>query len=183
MFAAQNRPTDTGGHSCRMKFLLIDAITDVVPGKRLGAVKALSRAEEYLADHFPKRPVMPGVLMLEVMVQAAAWLDRLTTDYAHSMVLLREARNIKYGHFVTPGEILTVDVKILKDVDGGLLCQGRGRVGQKSAVSGRFEIATFSLADTRPEMAPVDESIRRFLRGLADALVPKRFMFSEQPSS
>ncbi len=166
-----------------MKFLLIDAVVDLIPGKRLKAVKALSRAEEYLADHFPTRPVMPGVLMLEVMVQAAAWLDHLTTDFAHSMVLLREARNIKYGHFVTPGERLEVDVKVLKQVEGGFLCQGRGCVDQKTAVSGRFEVAAFNLADTHPEMAAVDEGIRRHLRELADALVPKRLTFSEQPSS
>ena len=166
-----------------MKFYLIDKILEVALGESLRAVKTLSRAEEYLADHFPKRPVMPGVLMLETMVQAAAWLERLTSGFAHSMVLLREARNIKYGHFVTPGERLEVHVRFIKTLEDGYLCQGRGRVGEESAVSGRFEITAFNLADTRPELAETDERIKRHVREMADVLVPEGYAFSGQPSS
>ena len=50
-----------------MRFVLIDRIQEIVPGQSLTAVKNLSLAEEYLADHFPGFPVMPGVLMLEGM--------------------------------------------------------------------------------------------------------------------
>ena len=53
-----------------MRFLLIDRILDLEPGRNLVAVKNLSMAEEYLADHFPGFPVMPGVLMLEALTQA-----------------------------------------------------------------------------------------------------------------
>ena len=56
-------------------FLLIDRIIDFQPGAKITAVKSLTMAEEYLADHFPNFPVMPGVLMLEAMTQAAAWAD------------------------------------------------------------------------------------------------------------
>ena len=61
-----------------MRFVLIDRILDVQPGQSLVAVKNLSLAEEYLADHFPGFPVMPGVLMLEALTQAGAWLIRET---------------------------------------------------------------------------------------------------------
>ena len=54
-----------------MRFVLIDRITEINPGQSLTAVKNLSLAEEYLADHFPGFPVMPGVLMLEALTQAA----------------------------------------------------------------------------------------------------------------
>ena len=59
-----------------MRFVLIDRIVEVRPGQSLVAVKNLSLAEEYLADHFPGFPVMPGVLMLEALTQAGAWLIR-----------------------------------------------------------------------------------------------------------
>src|SRR5438045_4046552 len=78
-----------------MRFVLVDRITELHPGQSLVAVKNLSLAEEYLADHFPGFPVMPGVLMLEAMTQAGAWLIGAREDFAHSAVLLKEARNGK----------------------------------------------------------------------------------------
>src|SRR5690349_1993879 len=59
-----------------MRFTLIDRIVELEPGARIKAIKALSMAEEYLGDHFPKFPVLPGVLMLEALTQAGAWLVR-----------------------------------------------------------------------------------------------------------
>src|ERR687888_105779 len=60
-----------------MRFNLVDRIVEVQPGRSLRAVKNLTLGEEYLADHFPAFPVMPGVLMLEALVEAGAWLLRL----------------------------------------------------------------------------------------------------------
>ena len=56
-----------------MRFNLVDRIVEVQPGRSLQAVKNLTLGEEYLADHFPTFPVMPGVLMLETLVEAGAW--------------------------------------------------------------------------------------------------------------
>ncbi|MEM8865751.1 MAG: beta-hydroxyacyl-ACP dehydratase, partial [Planctomycetota bacterium] len=61
-----------------MRFWLLDAIEEVSPDERLVAVKNVSYSEEYLQDHFPEFPVLPGVFMLEAATQAAAWLLRLT---------------------------------------------------------------------------------------------------------
>ncbi|HWC90817.1 MAG TPA: beta-hydroxyacyl-ACP dehydratase, partial [Pirellulales bacterium] len=77
---------------------------DLQPGVRITTIKSLSLAEEYLADHFPRFPVMPGVLMLESLTQTGAWLVRASEDFAHSMVLLKEARNVKFANFVVPGQ-------------------------------------------------------------------------------
>ena len=74
----------------------------------------LAPEEEYLQDHFPRFPVMPGVLMLETLYQAAAWLICVTDDFQHSTILLKEARNIKYADFVQPGQKLVVSVEILE---------------------------------------------------------------------
>src|SRR5512146_209795 len=95
-----------------MKFVLIDRITELVPGERIVAVKALSLAEEYLADHFPRFPVLPGVLMIEALVQSSAWLVRATEDFAHSMLLLAEAKNVTYKSFVSPGQVLELAVEV-----------------------------------------------------------------------
>src|SRR5436305_12023514 len=91
-----------------MRFHLIDRILELEPGKRIRMVKNLTLAEEYLADHFPTFPVMPGVLMLQTLVEAGAWLLRLTEDYRHSVIVLRDARNVKYGNFMQPGHSLVV---------------------------------------------------------------------------
>ena len=69
-----------------MRFNLIDRIDGWESGKSLKASKFLALGEEYLADHFPRFPVMPGVLMLEACVEAAAWLWRASTGFR----LLRE---------------------------------------------------------------------------------------------
>src|SRR5471032_3291808 len=95
-----------------MRFHLIDRIVEVRPGQALRAIKNLTLGEEYLADHFPSFPVMPGVLMLETLVEAGAWLLRLSEDYRHSVIVLRDARNVKYGNFRQPGFSLVVTAEM-----------------------------------------------------------------------
>ena len=83
-----------------MRFWLLDKIRSYKPEVELSAVKNVTMTEEYLADHFPEFPVLPGVFMLEAATQAAAWLLRLSENFAHSIISLKEARNIKYADFV-----------------------------------------------------------------------------------
>src|SRR5215467_226963 len=97
-----------------MRFHLVDRIVEVIPGRSLRAVKNLTLGEEYLADHFPTFPVMPGVLMLQTLVEAGAWLLRLTDDFKESVIVLREARNVKYGAFMEPGRQMTIMVDLLE---------------------------------------------------------------------
>src|SRR5580700_6333595 len=109
------KPCTSG--DCRMKFNLIDRI-EQVSDERLVAVKNVSLAEEYLGDHFPTFPVLPGVLMLEALVQAAGWLLHRKSGFSKSIAVLKEARNVKYGTFVAPGNSLRVDVEVLKFTEG-----------------------------------------------------------------
>src|SRR6478736_8685095 len=106
------RPGFSTTFGASMRFVLIDRIIDLKPGQSLVAIKNLSLAEEYLADHFPGFPVMPGVLMLEALTQAGAWLLRDMEDFAHSIIVLKQAKTIKYGSFVEPGRQLELRVNL-----------------------------------------------------------------------
>ena len=97
-----------------MRFNLVDRIVEVSPGHRLRAVKNLTLGEEYLADHFPTFPVMPGVLMLQAVAEASAWLWRVTTEFQHTVVVLREVKNCKYGTFMPPGQTLELATELVK---------------------------------------------------------------------
>lgn len=128
-----------------MKFHLIDAIIEQ-SADRVIAIKQVSLAEEYLADHFPSFPVLPGVLMIEAMVQAARAMLALH-DPANARLVLGEVKALKFGAMVRPGEALQVEVTLSKiQDDGSYLCKGAGVVrGPKkehalvqTAVSGRF---------------------------------------------
>src|ERR1700738_3803786 len=111
-----------------MRFVLIDRITELNRGKSLVGVKNLSLAEEYLADHFPGFPVMPGVLMLEALTQAGAWLGRDMEDFAKSIVVLKKAKMIKYGSFVEPGRQLQLRVTLVSHDDREASLKGGGTV-------------------------------------------------------
>lgn len=153
-----------------MRFTLIDRIVDLEPGARIKAVKNLSMAEEYLADHFPGFPVMPGVLMLEAMTQASAWLIRVSEDFAHSMVVLKQARSVKYGQFVEPGQTLEVTAEIVKQDDRETTLKARGMVDGRPTVLARLVLARYNLADDHPERSNRDERIREHLRQLLSLL-------------
>ena len=121
-----------------MRFTLLDRIVLLEPGTRITAVKNLTLSEEYLADHFPLFPVMPGVLMLEAMTQAGAWLIRASEDFAHGVVTLKEARNVKYSNFVAPGQTLTVTAEITQQDSRLTKFKAEGAVDGEVQLSGRL---------------------------------------------
>lgn len=152
-----------------MRFHLLDRI-DELTDTRLVATKAVTQAEEYLGDHFPTFPVLPGVMMLEAATQAAAWLAfvksgfQSTGDYAGpTIAVLRSARNVRYGHFVAPGRSLRITAEYVKATDGGHAFKIEGTVdtsaGDKTAITGKLELACFRLADREASMAAADERL------------------------
>jgi len=147
-----------------MRFNLVDRIVEVQPGRTLRAVKNLTLGEEYLADHFPSFPVMPGVLMLQALVEAGAWLLRLTDDYRHSVIVLREAKNVKYGAFMEPGKQLQITVELLAQEEHTAILKGKGEVDGTSAVSAKLTLGHYNLGDRHPALRPTDEQIVQNLR-------------------
>ncbi|MCH2133897.1 MAG: polyketide synthase dehydratase domain-containing protein [Phycisphaerales bacterium] len=131
-----------------MRFELIDEVLELAPD-RIRAIKQVSAAEEYLGDHFPGFPILPGVMMLETLVQAAR---RLLQPGEADRLVLGQVKAVKYGAMVRPGERLEVEVTALKrDDQGQWSCKGRGIVHraevqnraedgttEETAISGRF---------------------------------------------
>lgn len=138
-----------------MKFFLIDKVHEITP-TRIVASKNVSSAEEYLADHFRSFPVLPGVMMLEALTQAAAWLLYTGTDFSKSMAVLKEARNLRYGNFVAPGNTLQLDVEKVKDTEKGATFKATGLIDGNQALTGRLELVYFNLADKNPQFAGTD---------------------------
>ena len=143
-----------------MRFILLDRVTELERGRRICAVKALTLAEEYLGDHFPIFPVMPGVLMIEALVQTAAMLVRVSNDFGQSIVVLEEARNVKYKSFVKPGNILRLEVEAREIGPGSSSFSGAGYVEDQPMVEARLKLRHFNLADQDKNMGLVDERIK-----------------------
>ena len=142
-----------------MKFILIDKIVSLEEGRKLTAVKNVSLAEEYLGDHFPAFPVLPGVLLLEGLVESASWLVRKTENFAHSMILLAEARNVKYKSFLPPGAQIqyTVEAKVIEESVSSFA--GCGVSEGEKIVEARFGLRHFNLSERNPALATVDAQI------------------------
>lgn len=99
-----------------MHFNLLDAVVEQ-SADRIVTVKQVSNAEEYLQDHFPSFPVLPGVMMVETIVHAARRM--LGARAPGQRLVLGGVRALKYGSFVKPGDTLRVEVNFNKDLGDG----------------------------------------------------------------
>lgn len=144
-----------------MRFQLIDRIEAWEPGKSLRGSKFLALGEEYLADHFPRFPVMPGVLMLEALVEAAAWLWRVSSGYEYTVIVLREVRNVKYGTFMQPGRRMDVAVELIKlEGDRGTF-RGKGvNDAGEQTVAAQFVLHGYTLTARGPAGGEIDQKLR-----------------------
>lgn len=163
-----------------MKFYLIDRLVSVDGTKAVG-VKYVSLAEEYLADHFPTFPVLPGVMMLEAATQACGWVMQERHGFAKPFAVLKEAKNVKYGHFVAPGQQLRVEAEYLKETEGGASFKvtgtvvGEGPTGgwEKTAFTARMEIAYFSLGEKQPALGHLDAGLIQHAKDRFSLIAPK----------
>ncbi len=142
-----------------MRFILIDKIISLENGRQIKAIKSVSLAEEYLADHFPTFPVLPGGLLLEGLIESATWMVRRTENFAHSMILLEQARNVKYKSFLAPGATIeyTVEAKTIEENRSSFT--GFGSSEGERIIEARFGLRHFNLVDQNPAMAAVDARV------------------------
>lgn len=125
-----------------MHFSVIDKIIAWEPGGWIRAEKHLRGDECFLPDHFPGTPVMPGVLILEAMVQAGDWLIQSGRREPPGRFCLRALRAVKFVHFVQPGETLKISVKLVEENadQAELACQAA--VDDRMVASARMTLAS-----------------------------------------
>lgn len=141
-----------------MRFELIDRVVDRQADSLTG-IKTVSAAEEYLADHFPGFPVLPGVMMLEALVQAARLFVAGQADGRDAggevsggqsgggwPLVVTQVRNVRYGNMVRPGQALVVRVTLRKREGASYEFQGEGTVDGQVAVQGRFRLEPLKAA-------------------------------------
>ena len=121
-----------------MRFELIDRVLEVRED-RVHAVKHVTAGEEYLGDHFPAFPVLPGVLMLEALAQAGAEL--LTRNGLAERPITKEVRNLRLGAFVAPGETLRLEAVLRGERGEEWEFAGTAtRENEQVAAQGRFRL-------------------------------------------
>ena len=163
-----NKTTDT----C-MRFRQLDRILEIVPGDKIRATKQVQGNEDYLRDHFPLFKVMPGVLMLEALFQASCWLIRSSEEFRHSLLVLKEARNVKFADFMTPGQTLEVTAEIVKQEGNLVTLKAAGTKGEIVGCAARLIIERSNLSDSDPNLAALDEYMRESMRNELKLLQPE----------
>lgn len=98
----------------RQPFMLIDTIEELEEGKRVVAKKCISYNEPFFAGHFPQEPVMPGVLIVEAMAQAGAVAILKQPDFQGKTAYFAALNNVKFKGKVVPGDVLMLEVEIIK---------------------------------------------------------------------
>jgi 3-hydroxyacyl-[acyl-carrier-protein] dehydratase len=125
----------------RYPFLLVDRVLEVVANDRIRALKTVTINEPFFQGHFPNRPVMPGVLMLEAMAQAAALLafesqgKGLDEDSVYYFVGIDAAR---FKRPVEPGDQLVLDVKMDRNKAGIYKFNAQAFVGEELAATAQI---------------------------------------------
>jgi 3-hydroxyacyl-[acyl-carrier-protein] dehydratase len=117
----------------RYPFLLVDRIEEIVPGESITATKAVSMNEEYFQGHFPGRPIMPGVLIIEALAQSAAIMAVEELDLLESgkLVYFMAIDNAKFRAPVEPGCLLTLKVQFARKRFPVCKFSGQALVGDK----------------------------------------------------
>ncbi len=153
-----------------MRFHLIDRIVSCEPGKNLRGLKRLTAGEEYLADHFPGFPIMPGVLQLQSLVEAGSWLMRLTDDFVQSVTVLREVKSVKYGNMMQPGKALDVTVELAGRDGTFATIKGKGECEGLQTVTAQFTLVSYNLRDRCRAFQDRDDRLVKHWRSLYSLL-------------
>ena len=128
----------------RYPLLLVDRVLSIEKGKSIRALKNVTMNEPFFQGHFPHRPVMPGVLMLEALAQAAALLafDTLGTSPSDDMVYyFAGIDGARFKRPVEPGDQLFLDVELLRMKAGIFKFKARALVGEDLAVEAELTCA------------------------------------------
>jgi 3-hydroxyacyl-[acyl-carrier-protein] dehydratase len=124
----------------RFPMLLVDRVDELVPGERVVATKAVTINEPFFAGHFPGRPIMPGVLIVEALAQAAGLLavESLGLSGSGKLVYFMAIDGAKFRTPVEPGVLLRLEVDFLQKRATVCKFAGRALVGDRLAAEANF---------------------------------------------
>ena len=135
-----------------MRYLLIDHITGYDPGKSMKGVKNVAMSEDFLEFHFPKNPIMPGVMLLEALAQATGILGIITVEHTpaeDAMYFLVGVDNARFKRPVGPGDQVCLDVELHKVRRNIFVYHGEASVDQRLVASADLMCTYRSMVEIR----------------------------------
>ena len=141
-----------------MRYFLVDHITECKVGENIKGIKNVAMSEDFLEFHFPKNPIMPGVLLLEALTQLTGWLEAASSDF-DNWFLIGTVNKCSFYGFALPGDQVELEVQIVpQSSPGKKVYRGIGKVAGKKKISVEFEGKTIPLSD----IEDADEQKRLF---------------------
>ena len=143
-----------------MRFLLVDEILELAPGSHIRAVKFIAPDEDYFRDHFPGFPVVPGVLLTEMMAQAAGKC-LAAEDLSRGRPMLAQIKSANFREWVGPGKTvnLVADIKVSRPQFATAVC--RAEVDGQTVCSA--EVFFSFVPEARFSVGFRDEVLERYL--------------------
>ncbi|MEZ4573444.1 MAG: 3-hydroxyacyl-ACP dehydratase FabZ [Vampirovibrionales bacterium] len=137
----------------RYPFLMVDRVTKLVPTKSIEGFKNVTANEPFFEGHFPGKPIMPGVLIVEAMAQLGCILIHLMPEAKDKLILFAGIESVRFRRQVVPGDRLEMSAELLK-IKGPLgKARGEAHVNGELAISGCF---LFSLVPDNRELGAYD---------------------------
>jgi 3-hydroxyacyl-[acyl-carrier-protein] dehydratase len=151
-----------------VRYLLVDRIPPRAPGGPFVGWKNVAMSEDYLEWHFPEQPIMPGVLVLEALVQLAGWHEAEASGFTR-WFLLDQVRSARYYGFSVPGDRLELSLEPLEaSAPDRRAWRGESKVGGERRALAEFEGVTVPL-----ETLESREMVERTLRTLKAEAPPR----------
>ena len=138
-----------------MRFLLVDRIGALEPGRTIQGFKCAAMSEDYFEWHFPEQPIVPGMLILESFAQLAGWLEAASSDFA-SWFLLEQVHSARYYSFALPGDVIELQLEQIEAEGGRRRYRAESRVDGTRGATLEFEGRVVPLTELESQ-----ESARR----------------------
>jgi len=130
-----------------VRYYLVDRISEWEVDKRIRGIKNVAMTEDFLQYHFPKRPTMPGVLLLESMTQLAGWLEAISSDFTR-WFLLEHVTSCKFYDLTGPGDQVEITLDLVPPPEPfRRRYRGMGTVANKRRVVAEFDGHVIPLTD------------------------------------
>lgn len=130
-----------------MRFLLVDRIVEWTANERILGIKNVTMSEDFLEFHFPRYPVMPGVLLVEALTQLASWLEAASSDFENWLLLDRIRQSRFYG-FAFPGDQVEIEIQTMpQESEYYKIFRGTGKVEGTSCILAEIETKVTPMQD------------------------------------